>query len=197
MRALTPGGIRRRRLRRGVTGRATINPRAFRKFLGSSLPGARLPVVLGVRPSSKEVKVELALALEGWPGGQSRAQAPTPGRSQAEAQARGRQVQGWRLVDSFQQDGVQYVVAREEAALAGSLLALTGREREIVLQAAAGASNKEIAHDLGISDATVRVLMSRAANRLGVRKRKELLAHPALLALGEAPSQSAVNDDEG
>ena len=72
---------------------------------------------------------------------------------------------------------------REEDVDMRSIRVLTQREREIVAQAASGSSNKEIAQQLGISDATVRVLMSRAANRLGVRRRKELLAHPALRAL--------------
>jgi DNA-binding CsgD family transcriptional regulator len=83
-------------------------------------------------------------------------------------------------VNSFEQEGVRYVVLCEEGVDTRSLLVLTQREREIVAHAASGSTNKEIAQQLGISDATVRVLMSRAANRLGVRRRKELLAHPAL-----------------
>lgn len=92
---------------------------------------------------------------------------------------------GWTVVRTFEQGGVRYVVLREEDLETRTLLELTRREREIVAQAASGASNKEIAQQLGISDATVRVLMSRAANRLGVRRRKELLAHPALRALDQ------------
>jgi DNA-binding CsgD family transcriptional regulator len=87
---------------------------------------------------------------------------------------------GWRVVQSFEREGVRYLLLREDVGDPRSLLSLTQREREIVAQAASGSSNKEIAQHLGISDATVRVLMSRAANRLGVRRRKELLAHPAL-----------------
>lgn len=85
---------------------------------------------------------------------------------------------GWRLVDSFEQEGVRYIVVCADAP--ESLLTLTERERQVVEHAALGCSNKEIARALGVSDATVRVLMSRAAARFGVRKRKELLAHPAL-----------------
>ena len=88
--------------------------------------------------------------------------------------------QRWRFVDSFEREGVRYVVVSEEPAHTPSLLALTRRERQIVAEAAAGASNQQIAKQLGISHATVRVLMARAANRLGVRTRKALLAHPAL-----------------
>jgi len=53
---------------------------------------------------------------------------------------------------------------------------LTGREREIVELALLGSENKCIAYDLGLSDSTVRVLMRRAAIKLGVRTRRELLA---------------------
>jgi DNA-binding CsgD family transcriptional regulator len=63
---------------------------------------------------------------------------------------------------------------------AAGLEMLTDRERQVVLQAALGFTNKEIAYALGISDSTVRVLMARAAEKLGVRSRVELLSHPSL-----------------
>ena len=53
---------------------------------------------------------------------------------------------------------------------------LTAREREVVERAMSGSHNKEIAYDLGVSDSTIRVLVSRAASKLGVRTRRELLA---------------------
>jgi DNA-binding NarL/FixJ family response regulator len=89
----------------------------------------------------------------------------------------------WTLVDAFEQGGKRYVVARENQAEVTGFDALTDRERQIVVHAALGLSNKEIAYTLGISDATVRVLMARAAKRFGVRKRKELLAHSTLREL--------------
>jgi DNA-binding CsgD family transcriptional regulator len=52
---------------------------------------------------------------------------------------------------------------------------LTERERQAVERAAAGATNKEVAYDLHIAHATVRVLMHRAARKLGARRRSELL----------------------
>jgi len=99
--------------------------------------------------------------------------------------------QRWRYVDSFEREGVRYVVVSEEPAHSPSLLALTRRERQIVAQAAAGSSNQQIAKALGISHATVRVLMARAANRLGVRTRKALLAHPALQEQSAPSAQAA------
>lgn len=88
----------------------------------------------------------------------------------------------WTLVDSFEDDGQRYIVARENQSSAPRLESLTEREQQVVLQALLGFSNKEIAYALGISDSTVRVLMARAAAKLGVRTRAELLLHPALQA---------------
>jgi DNA-binding CsgD family transcriptional regulator len=84
------------------------------------------------------------------------------------------------LVHTFEESGRRYIVARENDAHSLGVAALTGREREIVEQATSGFSNKQIAYNLGISNATVRVLMARAAGRIGVRTRRELLAHPAI-----------------
>jgi DNA-binding CsgD family transcriptional regulator len=96
------------------------------------------------------------------------------------------------LVHTFEENGSRYIVARESEAHAG-IGALTERERQIVRHASDGFTNKQIAYDLGISDATVRVLMARAANRIGVRTRRELLAHPALRELRSqaAPENAA------
>jgi len=88
----------------------------------------------------------------------------------------------WTLVESFEENGRRYIVARQNQAEARSFSDLTDRERQIVVHASLGMSNKQIAVALGISDATVRVLMARAAKRFGVRSRKELLSHPVLSA---------------
>jgi DNA-binding CsgD family transcriptional regulator len=86
----------------------------------------------------------------------------------------------WTLVDSFEEGGRRYIVARENQAEARNFSDLTDRERQIVVHASLGMTNKQIAYALGISDATVRVLMARAAKRFGVHSRKELLAHPIM-----------------
>lgn len=82
----------------------------------------------------------------------------------------------WTLVDSFEENGRRFIVARENQQDASGLQALTDRERQVVIQASLGQTNKEIAYALGVSPNTVRVLMARAAARLGARGRKELLA---------------------
>ncbi len=55
-------------------------------------------------------------------------------------------------------------------------VALSSREYEVISLAAKGASNKEIAHMLGVAHATVRVLVSRAAAKWKVKTRAELLS---------------------
>jgi DNA-binding CsgD family transcriptional regulator len=52
-----------------------------------------------------------------------------------------------------------------------------------VVYLAVGQSTKETAHALGISAATVRVLLSRASAKLKVRSREELLGHPDMRQL--------------
>jgi len=89
----------------------------------------------------------------------------------------------WTLVDSFERSGVRYVVARENQSQPKGFEALTDRERQVIVYFAVGQSTKETAYALGISDATVRVLLSRAAVKLGVRSRRGLLAHPQVRAM--------------
>ena len=85
--------------------------------------------------------------------------------------------QRWTLVDSFTRGGTRYVVARENRPEVRGLATLTERERQVVAYLAMGQSTKEAAYALGISDVTVRVLIRRAATKLGVRSRDSLLAH--------------------
>ena len=51
---------------------------------------------------------------------------------------------------------------------------LSPRERQILHLITTGRSQKEIAFDLGLSDATVRVLYSRAMKKLGRRSSRRL-----------------------
>jgi DNA-binding NarL/FixJ family response regulator len=69
-----------------------------------------------------------------------------------------------------------------------SASALTRREREVVERALSGAYNKLIAYDLGVCHSTIRVLMSRAASKLGVRTRAEVLSRFAAIKAEGAPA---------
>jgi DNA-binding CsgD family transcriptional regulator len=81
----------------------------------------------------------------------------------------------WTLIDQLERDGRRYIVARENAPRVPGPEALTERERQVVGFAKLGHSNKLIAYDLGIADSTVRVLIARAAFKLGVRTRDEVI----------------------
>jgi DNA-binding CsgD family transcriptional regulator len=50
---------------------------------------------------------------------------------------------------------------------------MTPRERDCVDRLSSGATNKEIARELGISPRTVHTLLGRAYKRMGVRNRTE------------------------
>jgi DNA-binding CsgD family transcriptional regulator len=83
----------------------------------------------------------------------------------------------WSLMDRFETDGRRYIVARQNAPTVTGASALTQRERQVVGFAQLGHHNKLIAYELGIAASTVRVLMARAAAKLGASCREELLEH--------------------
>jgi DNA-binding CsgD family transcriptional regulator len=94
----------------------------------------------------------------------------------------------WTLVETRSDSGQRYVIARENQLHTDGLDMLTEREQQVVIAAALGKTNKEIAYELGISDSTTRVLLARACGRLGVRSRQQLFDLPQLRALrGEDP----------
>ncbi|WP_328668655.1 response regulator transcription factor [Streptomyces sp. NBC_00328] len=61
------------------------------------------------------------------------------------------------------------------AARSERLSALTGREREVLVQVAAGHSNDEIAERLEVSPLTVKTHVNRAMAKLGARDRAQLV----------------------
>jgi DNA-binding CsgD family transcriptional regulator len=82
----------------------------------------------------------------------------------------------WSLVDRFESDGRHFLVARKNPPLPASTKKLTEREACVVALAALGRTNKLIAYELGLSIGTVGTLLSRAAKKLGVRSRAQLIA---------------------
>ncbi len=81
----------------------------------------------------------------------------------------------WTLIDVQETDGRKYLVARENKPRIKGPKKLTEREQQVVALAAIGHHNKLIGYFLGISHSTVRVLMARAAGKLEVRSRAELI----------------------
>jgi len=78
---------------------------------------------------------------------------------------------GWTVLDRFESNGRRYIVAVEKPGRSR----LSAREYKVLLLAALEATNKEIAHELGVAHATVKVLLHRAATKLGVRTRADLI----------------------
>lgn len=97
----------------------------------------------------------------------------------------------WTLVDSFEESGRRYIVARENQTHVHGLAALSDRERQAVAYLAVGLTTKETAYALGIAAVTVRVLLARATDKLGVRSRAALLDHPEVRRL--VPDASPVD----
>jgi FixJ family two-component response regulator len=82
------------------------------------------------------------------------------------------------LIDAIQ-FGLERDRARREnekdlAALRERFGSLSPREREIVIQVARGRLNKQIAHDIGIAEATVKVHRSRAMQKMKAGSLPEL-----------------------
>jgi DNA-binding CsgD family transcriptional regulator len=81
----------------------------------------------------------------------------------------------WSLLDRLEEGGRRYVIARQNEPHAPGPDTLTMREKQVIGYVRLGHHNKLIAYELGVADSTVRVLLARAAAKLGVRTREELL----------------------
>jgi DNA-binding CsgD family transcriptional regulator len=81
----------------------------------------------------------------------------------------------WSLIDRFEADGRRYLLAAENEPKPRLHAALSRREQQVVSFANLGHSNKLIAYELGIAHSTVKVLLSRAAAKLGASSREEVV----------------------
>jgi len=72
-------------------------------------------------------------------------------------------------------DSQDYMLLRRVKRQARGIDRLTAREREVIRLASAGASNKEIAFQMGVRPPTVRVLLWRACRKVGAADRDELI----------------------
>lgn len=86
----------------------------------------------------------------------------------------------WSLVDHFEAGGKRYLVARKNDVADVGRAELSPRELQAVAFAALGHGNKLIAYEMGIAAETVRVLLHRAARKLGARTRDELIVRARL-----------------
>lgn len=81
----------------------------------------------------------------------------------------------WSLVDHVDSDGKRMITVQRNECVAPGAVGLSQREEQILGYAALGHSNKLIAYELGLAHSTVRVLLARAAGKLGTRGREETL----------------------
>lgn len=84
-------------------------------------------------------------------------------------------LKGWRVLEEVSVGPDVYLLLRRIRKRAGSAGFLTSREYDAALFASSGASNKEIAHQMGISASTVGVLLWRACRKIGVTDRDGLI----------------------
>jgi DNA-binding CsgD family transcriptional regulator len=81
----------------------------------------------------------------------------------------------WSLVDKYEHGGRRFITACENAPTPTGFESLSPRERQVAALAELGRSNKVIAYELGLGHSTVRVLLARAAAKLGVSTRVDLV----------------------
>lgn len=104
----------------------------------------------------------------------------------------------WTLADFTDTDHKRFVVARENSPSTRPIPELTRRETQVVAFANLGHHNKLIAYELGIAASTVRVLLTRAAAKLGASSRAELLrAANQKLAAVQARADAVEQTTEG
>jgi DNA-binding CsgD family transcriptional regulator len=82
----------------------------------------------------------------------------------------------WTLVDHVDHDGRRYVFAKRNPPGARPWHTLTQDETSVVIYAAHGQSHKTIAYELGVSVASVGQRLAKAARKVGVQSRLELVA---------------------
>ena len=94
------------------------------------------------------------------------------------------------MVDAVSVDAVEYVLLRRAAQPKNGLDSLTPRELDVVRHACTGASNKDIACHMNISDSTVGVLLLRACRKLDAADRKALIRQYGIRLLQESHLRS-------
>jgi DNA-binding CsgD family transcriptional regulator len=107
-----------------------------------------------------------------WARGKARREQPAPAVDAWKAMVAAR----WTLHEQVEADGKRFIHALANEPCAAGPKELSVREQQVAALAALGRSNKLIAYELGLAHATVRVLIARAAKKVGARSRSELIA---------------------
>lgn len=122
---------------------------------------------------------------------QARAKEPRSDAELATRRWRPLIVARWSLLDDFDSDGRRFVVAvQNEPHTRPPRGDLSEREHQVLTQAHLGHAVKDIAYELGLSDSTVRVLLHRAARKLGASTRQEAIARFEALVKGHEADET-------
>jgi len=81
----------------------------------------------------------------------------------------------WTVAEQFIREGFYYRLLKRPVGAGSGPVRLTKREDDVLRLATTGHSNKSIAQVLNVSASTVGVLLFRAAAKLGVASRSDLL----------------------
>jgi DNA-binding NarL/FixJ family response regulator len=82
--------------------------------------------------------------------------------------------------------GVGSMVARGLGSSRGAGEHLTDRELDVIKAVAKGLSNKQIAHELFVSESTVKFHLQNASKKLGAHRRAEIVHRAAVAGLLKA-----------
>ena len=99
-------------------------------------------------------------------------EAPTSGVHRAAKVRRS----GWTVTEQFVREGYRYRLMRRPVEPSDAGPRFTRREEEALALACDGCSNKRIAQILDVSPSTVGVLLFRAATKLNVKSRDDLVS---------------------
>lgn len=89
------------------------------------------------------------------------------------------------ILAAIRRDHVRREVEKEKTGIARLAATLTGREREVAAAVARGLVNKQIAHELGISEVTVKLHRGSAMRKMQVRSVVDLVNKAKLAGISQ------------
>lgn len=95
----------------------------------------------------------------------------------------------WSMVDHFDTDGRRFCIFLRNEPLLDHPRPLGTTERQVVSLAALGLPNKLIAYELGLVPTRVATDLRRGMQKLGVRRRADLIQSLGMLASAAAPAR--------
>lgn len=113
--------------------------------------------------------------------------------SEGQRWAQRRWPETWTVAEQFIREGYYYQLLRRPVGVKRISPELTKREHEVLRLACVGHTNKGIANLLNVAASTVGVLLFRAAAKLNVSSRSDLLSAYKSIALASTPNEPLTN----